>query len=269
MTIIAFNGFLRDRRRSLIAWTLGVVAMILVMALFYPSIKDAGADFDAYLDSLPESVRETLGATGGSITSPEGYLMGQLYSNLYPLLLLVLGISMAAWSIAGTEGDGTLETTLAAPIRRSALAWGRWLATAAALLAVILVSTACLVAISPPLGLTEGLPWWGPWAAGLTMWALVMLYTSVAFGVGAATGQRSWALAAATVIAAAGFLGQLFASLAAPLEYLQPTSPWYWFLGTSPLTGPPAVMSLALPLALSVAIAAAGIWRFGRRDIGT
>lgn len=269
MTAIAFAYYLRDRRRSLIAWALGVAAFIIVMALFYPSIKDAGADFDDYLEALPQSVRDTLGASAGSITDPEGYLVSQLYSNMYPLLLLILGISMGAWAIAGAEGDGTLEVTLAAPIRRSSLAWGRWLATGLATLAITLLSTAVLVAIAPPFDLTEGLPWWGPWAAAASMWALVLLYVSVAFAIGAATGQRTWALATAAVLAAVGFLGQLFASLAAPLEYLQPTSPWYWFLGTSPLTEPPTMMSLALPLALAVTIAAAGIWRFGRRDIGT
>lgn len=268
MTGIAFAYYLRDRRRSLIAWALGVIALVIVMALFYPSIKDAGADFDAYLEALPESVRDTLGASGGSITDPEGYLVSQLYSNMYPLLLLILGISMGAWAIAGAEGDGTLEVTLAAPIRRSSLAWGRWLATGMATLAITLVSTAALVAISPPLDLTEGLPWWGPWSAAMSMWALVFLYVSVAFAVGAATGQRTWALAGAAVLAAVGFLGQLFASLAAPLEYLQPTSPWYWFLGTSPLTDPPTLVSLALPLVLAVVIAGAGIWRFAHRDIG-
>ena len=158
MTWIAFAYYLRDRRRSLIAWTLAIVAFVIVMGLFYPSIKDAGADFDAYLEALPESMRDTLGASAGSITDPEGYLVSQLYSNMYPLLLLILGISMAAWAIAGTETEGTLEVTLAAPIRRSALAWGRWLATGVALLAVILISTGTLVAISPPLELTEGFP---------------------------------------------------------------------------------------------------------------
>lgn len=269
MTWIACAYYLRDRRRSLIAWTLGIVAFVVVMGLFYPSIRDAGADFDAYLDALPESMRDTLGGSGGSITDPAGYLVSQLYSNMYPLLLLILGISMAAWAIAGSEGDGTLEVTLSAPIRRAALAWGRWLATGAALLAVILISTGVLVLISPPLELTEGIPWWGTWSAAASMWALVLVYSSVAFAVGAATGQRSWALGASAVLAAVGFLGQLFASLAAPLEYLQPTSPWYWFLGTSPVTEPPSLISLGLPLALAVAVAAAGIWRFGRRDIAT
>jgi ABC-2 type transport system permease protein len=268
MTGIALAYYLRDRRRSLAAWAIGIVALVIVMALFFPSIRDAGADFDAYLESLPESMRDTLGASAGSITSPEGYLIGQLYSNMYPLLLLVFGISMAAWAIAGSESEGTLEVTLAAPLTRSSLAWGRWLATAIAILTVILVSTASLVVISPPLGLSEGVPWWGPWSAAASMWALTLVYASVAFGVGAATGHRSWALAVAAVLAAVGFLGQLFASLATPLEYLQPTSPWYWFLGTSPLTQPPGLVSLVLPLAVALAIVAAGIWRFEHRDVG-
>lgn len=268
MTAIVAWGYIRDRRRSLAAWTLGVIALVVVMALFFPSIRDAGADFDAYLESLPQSVRETMGAAGGSIASPEGYLMSQLYSNVYPLVVLLLGISMASWAIAGAEGEGMLEVTLAAPLPRTSLATGRWLATAAVTLVVVLLSTLVLISLAPGLGLLEGLPWWGPWSAALSMWALVFLYSSIAFGIGAAWGRRSWAIAGAAGLAVVGFLGQMFASLAAPLEYLRPTSPWYWFLGSSPLSEPPGAASFALPVAVGIAIALLGMWRFARRDIG-
>lgn len=267
--VIVGLGYLRDRRRSLIAWTLGVIALVLIMAVFYPSIRDTGADFDAYVDSLPESVRESLGIAGASIASPEGYLMSQLYSNMYPLVLLILGISMGSWAIAGAEGDGTLEMTLAAPLRRTSLAWGRFAATAVATLVITLISTAALVAVAPPLGLLDGLPWWGVWSAAISQWALVLLYASAAFALGAATGRRAWAISGAAALVVIGFLGQMFASLAQPLEYLRTTSPWYWFLGSSPLTEPPGLVSLALPLALALVITVAGIWRFNNRDLGT
>lgn len=268
MTLIVAWGYLRDRRRSLTAWMLGIIALVVIMALFFPSIRDAGADFDAYLESLPQSVRETMGAAGGSISSPEGYLMSQLYSNVYPLVVLLLGISMASWAIAGAEGDGMLEVTLSAPLTRTNLAIGRWLATAVATLVVVLVSTLVLVALAPGLGLLEGLSWWGPWSAGLSMWALVFLYSSLAFAIGAAWGRRTWAIAGAAGLAVVGFLGQMFASLAAPLEYLRPTSPWYWFLGSTPLSEPPGLVSFVLPVALGIVVALAGVWRFARRDIG-
>ena len=261
-------AYLRDRRRSLLAWTLRVIARVIVMAAFYPSIRDTGADFDAYVDSLPESVRQTLGISGASIASPEGYLMSQLYSNLYPLLLLILGISMASWAIAGAEGDGTLEMTLAAPLQRISLGWGRVLAVAVATLSVTLASTAAIALIASPLDLLEGLPWWGVWSAAMSMWALVMLYSSAAFAIGAATGRRTWAISGAAGLVVIGFLGQLFASLAEPLEYLRPTSPWYWFLGSSPLTSIPTLVSFGVPVALAISFTAVGIWRFNRRDLG-
>ena len=268
MTFTVLRALITDRRRSLLAWTLGIVGLVVVMAVFYPSIRDAGSGFDAYVDSLPESMRETLGISGASIASPEGYLMSQLYSNMYPLMLLILGIALASWAIAGAEADGTLEMTLAAPLRRVSLAWGRWLAIAAILLAVSAISTAALVAVSVPLGLTAGLPAWGVWSAGLAQWAMVLLYSSLAFAIGAATGRRSWAISGAAALVVIGFLAQIFASLAQPLEYLRPTSPWYWFLGASPLTDPPGLTSLALPLALAVLATAGGIWLFDRRDVG-
>lgn len=261
-------SFLSDRRRSLVAWALGIIALVAIMAVFYPSIRDTGADFDAYVDSLPESVRQSLGISGASIASPEGYLMSQLYSNMYPLLLLILGISLGSWAIAGAEGDGTLEMTLAAPLRRASLAWGRFAAVAFATLAITGVSTATLVLVAPPLDLLEGLPWWGVWAAAVSMWALVMLYSAAAFAIGAATGRRSWAISGAAALVVIGFLGQMFASLAEPLEFLRPTSPWYWFLGSSPLTSAPTWLSLGLPLLLALALTSAGVWRFDRRDLG-
>lgn len=261
-------AYLVGRRRSLLAWTVGIIAFVLVMAAFYPSIRETGADFDSYVDSLPESVRQTLGISGSSIASPEGYLMSQLYSNLYPMLLLILGLSMASWAIAGAEGDGTLEMTLAAPIKRASLAWGRFTAVAVAILAITAVSTLAIVLIAPPLDLLAGLPWWGVWSAAISMWALVMLYSAAAFAIGAATGRRTWAISGAAALIVIGFLGQLFSSLAQPLEYLRPTSPWYWFLGSSPLTSAPTLVSVGLPTGIAMVLAAAGVWRFDRRDLG-
>ena len=75
------------------------------------------------------------------------------------------------------------------------------------------------------------------------------------------------ALGIASAAAVIGFLGQVFAALAEPLEFLRTTSPWYWFLGSDPLTTTPGWISLALPLAIAVACMALGTWRFDRRDL--
>jgi ABC-2 type transport system permease protein len=258
---------LAERRRSLLGWTLGAVAMILVMAAVYPSIRDTGAELEAYIESLPEGLMEAFGLGGASLTSPEGYLTSQLYSNLYPIILLIMGIGAASWTIAGAERDGTLEVTLAAPVSRIAVALQRFLAVGVLTFAVTMLSTAALAVISAPLGLTDDLPWWGVWSAGLTMWALVLLYSAVAFAVGAATGRSGWAIAAASVAAVVGFLGQVLAALAEPLQWMRSTSPWYWFLEPNPLVSPPSWLSLGLPLMLTAALVTFGVWAFDRRDL--
>lgn len=267
--LIVLRQMLAERWRSLLAWTLGTVALIVVMVLFFPSIEDSGADFDAYVQSLPESLRDTLGVAGASLSSPVGYLMSQLYSNMYPLLILIMGFGAAAWAIAGAEDEGTLEMTLAAPLTRWSLAAGRFAGVAITTLVVTVVSTGALAALSPVANLQAGIPPWGLWSAGLTMWAMVMLYTGLAFGVGAAFGRKALALGVASAVAVIGFLGQVFASLADPLEFLRTASPWYWFLGSDPLTTAPSLTSLLVPLVVCLAFAFAGTWRFTRRDIGT
>lgn len=267
--LIVLRQMLAERWRSLLAWTLGTVALIVVMVLFFPSIEESGADFDTYVQSLPESLRDTLGVAGASMSSPVGYLMSQLYSNMYPLLILVMAFAAAVWTIAGAEADGTLEMTLAAPLSRWSLAVGRLAGVAITTLVVTVVSTGALAALSPLVNLQAGIPSWGLWSAGLTMWAMVMLYAGLAFGMGAAFGRKALALGVASAAAVIGFLGQVFASLADPLEFLRTASPWYWFLGSDPLTTAPSLTSLLLPLVVCLAFACAGTWRFARRDLST
>lgn len=267
--LIVLRQMLAERWRSLLAWTLGTVALIVVMVLFFPSIEESGADFDTYVQSLPESLRDTLGVAGASMSSPVGYLMSQLYSNMYPLLILVMAFAAAVWTIAGAEADGTLEMTLAAPLSRWSLAVGRLAGVAITTLVVTVVSTGALAALSPLVNLQAGIPSWGLWSAGLTMWAMVMLYAGLAFGMGAAFGRKALALGVASAAAVIGFLGQVFASLADPLEFLRTASPWYWFLGSDPLTTAPSLTSLLLPLVVCLAFTCAGTWRFARRDLST
>lgn len=264
---VSLRFMLAERRRGLIGWTIGTVALVLVMAAVFPSIRDTAAELEAYVASLPEGLMDAFGLGGASIASPEGYLTSQLYSNMYPVVVLIMGIGLGMWAIAGSESDGTLEATLAAPVRRTSLAAARLLGMAILTLTVTAISTAALVLISFPLGLHEGIPAWGMWSAGLLMWAMALLFASLAFAVGAATGRRGLAIAVATTIAVVTFLMQIIASLAEPLEWLRYASPWYWFLEPNPLVTAPSALSLLLPLALTAAISAVGIMQFNRRDL--
>jgi ABC-2 type transport system permease protein len=201
------------------------------------------------------------------MSSPEGYLVGELYSNMYPIVVLVFAFGLAAWSVAGSEADGTLELTLANPVSRRRVALERVAGTVVLTALLSAVSTAVLAAVSPVFGLDEGLPWWGLWSAALQTMAFVFVLAAVVFAVGAATGSKGLAISVGSALAVLGFLLQALAPLAEVLEDLRWGSPWYWMLRENPVTTAPNWINTALPLCLAALFVAVGTWVFERRDL--
>ena len=112
-----FLKTLRDQRRSLLLWGSYLVALAVLMALFYPTISHMTA-FNQYLSQLPEGMKEMFGAGIIDYTSPVGYFSTELFSMMVPLLLLVFGIGFGANAIAGDEEKGTLGFLLTNPVPR-------------------------------------------------------------------------------------------------------------------------------------------------------
>jgi ABC-2 type transport system permease protein len=256
-----------DRRKSLFWWTFGVTVLVVIMAATYPSIRDTGDALDEYVASLPEGLRQAFGLEGASIASPEGYLTSQLYSNLYPIVILIMALGLTAWSIAGSENDGSLETVLANPVSRVRVALARGVGAATMVAVVTAVSTGALVLLAPLFGLDEGVPWWGYWSAGLQTFAFVAVCASLTFAVGAASGSKGLAIAVGAGVAVGGFLLNALGAITDVMETLRWASPWYWFLKENPVVTEPNLLNTGLPLALSVLVVAAGIPVFARRDL--
>jgi ABC-2 type transport system permease protein len=266
-TLRIAGQMLRERRRALIWWSIGVAILMVLMGAVYPSVRDSGAAMEEYMEQLPEAFSEAFGLSGVSISSPEGYLVSQLYSNMYVIILLVLGLGWAAWSIAGSEAEGTLEMTLANPVRRVAVALGRVLGIAVALFVVNAVGHVVLAAYAPVVGLDAGLPWWAFGAAAAASFAFVAVHVSVTFAAGAATGRKGLAIGLGAGLALVGFLVNALAGVAEAFETARNFSPWYWLLRENPLTTAPSALSFWLPMVLSVLLVAGGTWQFNRRDL--
>ena len=256
-----------DRRKSLLWWTFGITVLVVIMAATYPSIRDTGDALDEYVASLPEGLRQAFGLEGASIASPEGYLTSQLYSNLYPIVILVLALGLTAWAVAGSESDGSLELVLANPASRTRVALARYVGAAVIVAFVTVVSTAALVLLAPVFGLDEGVPWWGYWSAGLQTFAFVMVCASLTFAVGAATGSKGLAIAVGSGVAVVGFLLNALGAITDTLETLRWASPWFWMLRDNPVVTAPNLLNTALPLALGLLVVAVGVPVFARRDL--
>ena len=60
---------LRDQERAFIAWGVGIAAVAVMYAAFYPSVRDSAGALQKYLENLPDALKNLL---GGDYTTPAG-----------------------------------------------------------------------------------------------------------------------------------------------------------------------------------------------------
>lgn len=266
MTSILVKG-LRDRRRALAWWALGMIGTALMLASFYPTIRATGQDLNAYIENLPEAVRALVLAGGGDFTSGPGYLNSELFSFMLPVLVLVFSVGMGAGLLATEEREGRLELIVASPITRRRIVLGK--------LAALLAGMAGLGGVL-----------WGALAVGVELWdipvdhanlvaAIVMgvllgwVFGALALAVGAGTGRRGIAIGIPAAVGVATYLVNGLAPLSDVLEFWRPISPFYYYNAEQPIRSGLDLGHAGALLALTALLSFAAVIAFERRDLAT
>ncbi|MDA8370805.1 MAG: ABC transporter permease subunit [Nocardiopsaceae bacterium] len=257
-----FGKFLRDHLRALVGWMIAVTAVTALYSGFWPSIRDTGDLMDAYIDAMPQ-LTDALGWT--DLASPEGYLNATVFGLLTPILMTVAAISLGARAIAGDEEDGGLELVLAHPVSRTRVVLQRFAALAVFVALLGAALFAVLLLLGPILELGVAVERLAAASAAVTL--IAFAYGTAALTVGAVTGRRSFAIAAAALLAVVGYLGNSFALQVEELEWLRFLSAFYYGLDPDPLTnGVDAGYTLVL-VAVAAVLPVIAVAVFQRRDI--
>jgi ABC-2 type transport system permease protein len=256
---------LRDQRRSLIWWTVGIVVLVGYTMLFYPSIRDNQA-YQDFASELPESFTAFF---GGDVdpTSPEGYLTQQLYSFILPLLLAIYAINAGTRAIAGEEDRGTLELLVAQPVSRSRVTLEKFAAMVIGTLFLGAVMEVTVLAINPLVDM--GLDLGTVTAATVATVLFGLVFGSLALALGAATGRRSTALGVPAALAIAAYLLDSLGQIVDGLGGVRKASPFYLAYGNTPLIDGLAVAQTLALVAIVVVLVPLGMAGFARRDIAT
>ncbi len=255
---------LGERRRSLLWWSLGLVALVALNVAFYPSIRDDTAIND-YVKDLPESLRGLFAGGELDIASPAGYLNSQIYALMAPLVLLIFAIGAGAGAVAGDEERGTLDFLLAHPLRRRDYVVQRFLALAVLVSALALVLLATVAVGSWLVDLEIGFD--RVVAASVSVGVLALLFGTIALAAGSVRPGRARAIAVAAGVAVASWLLDGLGQAVDVLDSWRPVSPYYQAIGRNPLReGAPwsGWAILAVATAVLVAVAAVGL---ERRDL--
>ena len=233
MALLVAERGLRDRRRGLVGWALGIAAYVVLQTSFYPSVRNS--EFQRAIARYPEGLKAFFGgAQSFDFSTGSGYLDVELFSLVVPALLVIAAIGFGVAALAGEQERGTLDLLLANPLTRRRVVLEKTVAMAATLAMLSVVVFVTLAVMNPIVDLGVGLTDLGAACLGA---ALVGFgFGMVAMLVGAASGSRAVAIGVPAALFVASYLLVGLAGLVTWLEPFRIVSPLYHATGTHPLT---------------------------------
>ncbi|MEA2057942.1 MAG: ABC transporter permease subunit [Actinomycetota bacterium] len=259
-----FSKTIWERRWGIFGWVLGGLALTGFLVALYPVVRDS-AGLTELVEQLPEGMLSLMGIDPAFLTTGFGYLQAQMYTLMAPLLILVLAIGFGASATAGEEEYGTADLLLATPTPRRRIVLDK--TTAMLVITTIVVLSFVVVLLVGNVTVDLKLSIWGIFGINLGLILLGMFFGTLATAIGAWTGRRNLAVAAAGAIAAVAFFIDGMAPLVSWLRGAQRFMPFYWYQVDSPLRNGPTAWLLLL-VAGSVVFTAAAVALFRRKDIG-
>ncbi len=264
MTLAVLSRALRDRARSLLWWSVGVAAYVVLIVSVFPTVRDTSG-MQELLQQYPKSVLAMMGVADIDMTSGAGFMAAELFGFVLPLFVLVLTLGTGANAVGGAEDRGTLDLLLSHPVsRRTVLVQNAVVVALEALClgGVVLVTLAVAGPIVELHLSTANLL-----GAVLGVVLLGVLLGWVALVVGAATGSRAAALGSASAFAALSYLGSTLPELVEGLRPVRWLSPFWYATSGSPLALGFTWWHALVLLGASAVVLVVGVVLFDRRDL--
>ena len=255
-------GPMRALVRSGSIWAVSLVALVGVTVAFWPSFQGS-TSMDDLINQMPQGLVQAFGLQ--DFGSPAGYLRGNLYAFLVPLLLAGAGVGFANSLTASVEDSGRLEIVLTQPVSHRSVFLGRACAVFA-WVGLLTVATAFVqVATDPIVGLSIGAD---RLAATILLCGLLgLLHAGLCLAVAGLVARPSLVLGVGFFVLIAGCTVATLFPISQQLKELAHLSPWDWALGGDPLVNPTEpwrYLALAGP---AVGLVLVGAFAFGRRDV--
>ena len=258
---------LRDRRRSLIWWVVGIFGYLLGIGAFYPIVSENQNQFEAVLDAYPEELLAIMGvAERENLFDPVGFIQAEALGWIVPLVFAIYGAVQGARAVAGEEEDGTIDLVMATPLTRSGLVSQKLLAL---VLAEMVLGAALFFSIALDTLLFDlDIPMGNIAAAALMAVLLGVFFGSLALAVGAATGLRALSTGVVSFVAAGSYLLNSLGTLVEGMKALQPVSPFYYYDSSNPLRNGLDLQHALVLAGLAVLLLGVALLAVRSRDLG-
>lgn len=222
---------LRDHRRGIAGWTLGLVALVIVQLSVYPTIRDSSEGWSSLTEQFPEVFKEMFRIA--DYASEQGYLSTELFSFVVPFMFAAIGATWGARLATEDEENGTADIVLSLPLERHEYLASRLVAAVCAV-GVSAIGFAATLAIGARI-LEMSIAVSRFVVATVVLVLVALVFMSFALVLGAATGRKAIALGVTTGLVIATFIVYSLAPLVDWLDALGPFNPMQWTIGSQPL----------------------------------
>ena len=251
---------LHDLRWHVVGYGGGLALLAAMYTVLFPAIGETIADIE-----LPAAYEAFLGTA--ELGTARAFIQVEFFSFWLPLLIAIYAIIAATGQLAGEEGEGTLEMTLAQPVARRRVLLERFVA---------LTIGVALICAGASLGFLFTLPLID--AGDLTLLEVLLApFAMVPFGValialglfaGTVAPTRGQASAMLTAFVVAAYLADVLPDLATRLDALRYASLFHYADAKHVLTEGVVPWHIAVELASAVALLLLAIAGFEGREIG-
>jgi ABC-2 type transport system permease protein len=252
-----------DSWRSLIAWSVGMTAALLLYLPLFPTLGGKDSQMSQLIGQLPKQLVQALGYA--QIATGSGYTEATFHGLVGFVLLVIAASSWGAAAVAGDEESGSLELTLAHGVTRPQIVLERTLGVTIRLIWLVLLSAILILVLNP--GAQLGLSLSGVAAVSAAYLGLGLLSATLGIAVGAVTGRKNYAVAASAGIAVLGYVVNAIGAQRPDLDALRDYTPYGWAFHNTPLASGPDWAGLGLLFGCSLLFVIVAVVTFRRRDI--
>ena len=253
---------LRGARRASIIWALSLAALIAVTIAFWPSFQNEPALGDL-INGMPQPLIDAFGLA--DFGTPAGFLRGNLYAVLVPLMLTIAAVLLMNGQTATDEDAGRMEAYLAQPVPRQSVFAGRVIGVFGWLVGIGLAMLVAQLLADRAFDLTIGTD--RVVETVVLCLLLAALHAGLAAFIAGWTGRPGVVLGVGMGIAVAGYVVQALFPISDVLAPWRHASPWDWALGGDPLTTATEAWRYFVLAVPAVVLAVLGAILFTRRDV--
>lgn len=120
---------IKKKRNTLLVYVLISIALTWMFTALYPDMAKEADKLNIVFEHYPEKFVKAFDVDMQSfLASLEGFLAAENYSIMWPIILIILVLSLGASSIAGEIEEGTIEILLSQPVSRLKIFFGKYIA---------------------------------------------------------------------------------------------------------------------------------------------